>query len=95
MRHELWELTVAEAAAVTGGSIEELAGGYQGVKVPGDGFTLMLALDMDDEDGWVCWNETVDGSRCCDNCYLKLGWVPLNHLAVEGFNALIQHRCAT
>lgn len=94
MRHELWELAVEEAAAVTGGTVEELGGGYRGLKVAGDGFTLMLALDMDDEDGWYCWNETVDGSRCCDECYLKLGWVPLTHLAVEGFNAIIQHHCA-
>ena len=94
MRHELWEATLDEAAAVTGGTVEELGGGYKGVKVPGDGFTLMLVLDMDDEDGWYCWNETADGSRCCDNCYIKLGWVRLNHLAVDGFNALIQHKCA-
>jgi hypothetical protein len=94
MRYEMYETTVEEAAKVTGGTVEELGGGHRGVKVPGDGFTLMLVLDMDDEDGWVCWNERSDGSRCCDNCYIKLGWVRLNQLAVEGFNALIQHKCA-
>jgi hypothetical protein len=94
MRYEMWEATIDEAAAVTGGTVEELGGGYKGVKVPGDGFTLMLTLDMDDESGWVCWNERADGSRCCDNCYINLGWVRLNHLAVEGFAALILHKCA-
>src|SRR4051794_27289560 len=93
MRYEMYLATTGEAAQVTGGDMESLAGGYYGVRVKGDGLTLMLALDMDDEDGWFCWSETPDGDHCCDYYSIRLGWVGLGDLADEGFNALLQHSC--
>jgi hypothetical protein len=93
MRYEMYEVTTQEAARVTGGSLVELAAGNVGVRLPGNGYSVVLALDMDDERGWTAWREFNDGGHCCDNCYLHLGFVRLDDLERAVSTALIEHRC--
>jgi hypothetical protein len=90
----MYLMTTQEAARVTGGVLENLGGGNLGVKIPADGFHLMLVLDMDDEDGWFGWRELPDGSRCCDDCYFRLGFVQLEELKDAAFLTLLTHQCA-
>lgn len=94
MRYDMYLLATDEAAAVTGGAKEQLGGEYVGIKLPADGAYVMLVLDMDDEDGWSAWRELPDGSRCCDDCYLKLGFVRLDLLKETALHAVAQHRCS-
>ena len=94
MRYEMFLNTTNEAARVTGGSIEVLAGDYRGIKLPAEGnFHLMLVLDMDDEDGWMVWRELAGGGRCCDASIQRLGWLRLDDLAHAAHESLDGHEC--
>jgi hypothetical protein len=85
---------VDRAADATGGTVVSLAGGYFGVQLSADGSNLLLALDLDSDQGWVCWVEDADGERCCDAAEEVLGHVALPELADRAFAAIAQHQHA-
>lgn len=82
---------VDRAADATDGKVVSLAGGYFGVQLAADGAHVVLALDLDDDQGWVAWNEDEDGERCCDAAEEVLGHCPLDDLRARALVAVAQH----
>jgi hypothetical protein len=83
---------VDRAADATGGKPVSLAGGYFGVQLPSDGAHLVLALDLDGDQGWVVWIEDADGERCCDAAEEVIGQCPLADLRSRALAAVASHR---
>ena len=54
---------IDRAAEATGGGVVSLAGGYFGVELMADGARLVLAPDLNSDEGWVVWSEDQDGER--------------------------------
>jgi hypothetical protein len=82
---------IDRAADVTGGRAVSLAGGYFGVELMADGARVVLALDLDSDQGWVAWREDNDGERCCDSAEEMIGQVPLSELREQAFAAVAGH----
>lgn len=82
---------VGDAADATGGRAVSLAGGYFGVKLPGDDANILLALDLDSDEGWVAWCEDFDGERCCDAAEVVVGQCSLDELRDRAIAALSRH----
>jgi hypothetical protein len=74
---------IDRAADATGGKVVSLAGGYFGVQLAADGANVLLALDLDADQGWVAWREDQDGERCCDAAEEVIGHRPLDELRVQ------------
>lgn len=83
---------VDRAAEATGGKPVSLAGGYFGVQLAVDGANVVLALDLDDDQGWMAWTEDQDGERCCDAAEEVIGHCPLDELRTKAVKALAMHR---
>jgi hypothetical protein len=82
---------IDKAADATGGEVVSLAGGYFGVQLVADGANVVLALDLDSDQGWVAWREDQSGERCCDSAEEVLGLCPLGELRGRAFEALAGH----
>ncbi len=82
---------IDRAADATGGKVVSLAGGYFGVQLMADGANVLLALDLDSDQGWVAWQEDQDGERCCDAAEELLGPCPLGELREKAFQAVAEH----
>jgi hypothetical protein len=82
---------IDRAAEATGGGVVSLAGGYFGVELMADGARLVLALDLDSDQGWVVWSEDRDGERCCDRGEEVIGHCPLDELRDRSLLAIAGH----
>jgi hypothetical protein len=85
---------VDRAADVTDGKVVSLAGGYFGVQLQADGTHVVLALDLDGDQGWVAWAEDEDGERCCDAAEEVIGHCPLDELKPRALSAIAAHKHA-
>jgi hypothetical protein len=83
---------VDRAAEATDGKVVSLAGGYFGVQLAADGSHVVLALDLDGDQGWVAWTEDADGERCCDAAEEVIGQCPLAGLRSRALAAMASHR---
>src|SRR4051812_35035084 len=89
-----WQFSCSPSTAppeATGGKVVSLAGGYFGVQLPADGAYVLLALDLDSEQGWVTWTENQDGERCCDAAEEVIGPCPLGQLRSRALEAVAKH----
>jgi hypothetical protein len=91
MDYQVYLRDVDRAAEATGGQVVSLAGGYFGVELMVEGARVILALDLDSDQGWVSWAEDRDGERCCDAAEEVLGDVPLSELRREALQAVSRH----
>jgi hypothetical protein len=82
---------IDRAAEATGGKVVSLAGGYFGVQLPADGTHVLLALDLDSDQGWVAWREDADGERCCDAAEEVIGHCPLPELRERALSVISHH----
>jgi len=82
---------IDKAADATGGHVVSLAGGYFGVQLMADGSHLLLALDLDSDQGWVVWREDQDGERCCDAAEEMIGLSPLDQLRGRALETVGRH----
>jgi len=82
---------IDKAADATGGKVVSLAGGYFGVQLPADGANVVLALDLDSDQGWVAWREDESGERCCDSAEEMLGECSLEELRNRALEAVAGH----
>ncbi|MBM7804183.1 hypothetical protein JOD57_000020 [Geodermatophilus bullaregiensis] len=82
---------IDRAAGATGGKVVSLAGGYFGVQLNTDGANILLALDLDCDQGWVVWSEDQDGERCCDAGEEIIGHLPLDVLRKQAVGAIACH----
>jgi len=82
---------IDKAADATSGKVVSLAGGYFGVLLPADGANVVLALDLDSDQGWVAWREDEQGERCCDSSEEFLGECALDELRVRALKAVARH----
>jgi hypothetical protein len=83
---------VDRAADATDGKVVSLAGGYFGVQLMADGGHVVLALDLDSDQGWVAWTEDQDGERCCDMAEEVIGHRPLDELRPRALGAIASHQ---
>jgi len=58
---------------------------------PADGARIILALDLDSDQGWVSWAEDPDGERCCDSAEEVIGACPLPELRERALMAVAHH----
>ena len=91
MDYDQYRSEIDRAAATTGGEVVSLAGGYYGVQLMVDGARLILALDLDSDQGWVTWAENRDGERCCDGAEEDLGPCPPQDLRARAIAAIARH----
>lgn len=91
MEYRAYLQTVDEAAEATGGKVVSLAGGYFGVQFTVDGALVLLALDLDSDQGWVTWREDQDGERCCDAAEEVIGPCPVQDLRARALEATAVH----
>jgi hypothetical protein len=82
---------IDQAAEVTGGKVVSLAGGYFGVQLMADGAQVLLALDLDSDEGWIAWTEDEQGERCCDAGEEMIGHCRLTDLRGRAFTAAAKH----
>ena len=82
---------IDRGAAATDGKVVSLAGGYFGVQFPADGAYVVLALDLDSDQGWVASAEDEDGERCCDAAEEVIGHCPLEQLRNRACVTLTEH----
>lgn len=82
---------IDRAASATGGRVVSLAGGYFGIELPADGAHILLALDLDSDQGWLAWREDQEGERCCDNAEEGIGHCPVNELRGRALSVVVQH----
>jgi hypothetical protein len=82
---------IDRAAEMAGGMVVSLAGGHFGVQLMADGIWVVLALDLDSDQGWVAWREDRDGERCCDAAEEVLGHCPVEELRRKALDAAVQH----
>lgn len=82
---------IDKAADATEGKVVSLAGGYFGVELMADGANILLALDLDSDQGWVAWQEDREGERCCDAAEEVIGPCPLDQLRGRAFDAVGRH----
>jgi hypothetical protein len=82
---------IDRAADATAGKVVSLAGGYFGVQLPADGTNVLLALDLDSDQGWVVWAEDALGERCCDTAEEVIGHCPLEELRPRALEVLAGH----
>ena len=82
---------VDRAADATGGKVVSLAGGYFGVQLLADGAYVVLALDLDGDQGWVAWTEDEDGERCCGAAEEVVGHPDLDDLRNGALAAVARH----
>jgi hypothetical protein len=82
---------IDRAAGATEGKAVSLAGGYFGVQLNVDGARIILALDLDSDEGWVAWAEDDDGERCCDVAEEVIGHSPLEELRSRALAAIAGH----
>ncbi len=85
---------IDRAAEATGGKAVSLAGGYFGVQLSTDSAHIILALDLDADQGWVAWTEDEDGERCCDAAEEVIGYCPLDELRHRALMVIASHRHA-
>ncbi|WP_157519469.1 hypothetical protein [Modestobacter sp. Leaf380] len=91
MEYDKYLSEVDAAATATGGKVVSLAGGYFGVQLPADGANVLLALDLDSDQGWVVWAEDSLGDRCCDYAEEVIGNCTLGELRLRAFETLAHH----
>ena len=82
---------IDRAADATDGKVVSLAGGYFGVQLIVDGANVLLALDLDSDQGWVVWSEDQNGERCCDAGEEVIGQSPLGELRERALDAIAGH----
>ena len=82
---------IDRAADAADGKVVSLAGGYFGVQLMSDGANVLLALDLDSDQGWVVWREDQDGERCCDAGEEVIGHSPLGELRKRALDAIAGH----
>jgi hypothetical protein len=81
---------IDRAADATDGKAVSLAGGYFGVQMA-EGAHVILALDLDSDQGWVAWQEGQDGERCCDAAEEVIGPCALDELRGRALEAVRRH----
>lgn len=91
MEYTAYLREIDRAADATEGTVISLAGGYFGVELMADGARLVLALDLDSDEGWVVWSEDRNGERCCDTGEEVIGHCPLDELRDRSLLAIAQH----
>ncbi len=82
---------IDRAADATGGAVVSLAGGYFGLQIPAEGADVVLALDLDGDQGWVAWAEDLDGERCCDAAEELVGHSDLADLRGRALASVARH----
>ncbi len=91
MEYATYLREIDRAADATDGKVVSLAGGYFGVQLMADGTQVLLALDLDSDQGWVAWREDEDGERCCDTAEEVIGPCPLHLLRRRALAAVTEH----
>ncbi|RZU30889.1 hypothetical protein [Blastococcus saxobsidens] len=91
MEYPAYLQEIDKAADATGGKVVSLAGGYFGVQLVADGANVVLALDLDSDQGWVAWREDQWGEQCCDSAEEVLGDCPLGELRSRALEAVAAH----
>lgn len=91
MEYATYLREIDRAADATDGKVVSLAGGYFGVQLMADGANVLLALDLDSDQGWVAWQEDEDGERCCDGAEEVIGPCSLEQLRTRALDAVARH----
>jgi hypothetical protein len=91
VEYRAYSQEIDRAAEATGGVVVSLAGGYFGVQVMADGTLVLLALDLDADQGWVAWMEDQDGERCCDAAEHVIGPCAVENLRDRALKAIATH----
>ncbi len=91
MDYQQYLREIDRAAEATGGTVVSLAGGHFGIRLAADGAYVVLALDLDSDQGWVAWTESLDGERCCDSAEEVIGSCPLEQLRDRALDVVAGH----